>query len=107
LFGKKVKSLFGHLDCTQESYNLHYWDILWAVVLRRNTEKLGSKLNIPQGNGIFTAPPDIERSSCCLSTKPGDPELWCILHLETLAQLQKRLMHLHSLPCFYLKMLVL
>lgn len=101
----KQDQLFEHLGWPQGSYQLSIGDILWMAVLRRNTEKLGSKLNIPQGDGIFSASFWHKRSSCCLSVKAGEMELWRTLHLETLAQIQRAQYSLYFSSCFYLKTL--
>ena len=81
-----------------------YWGILWVVILR-NTENFGSKPNMPQGNGNSTAPFWHERSSCCLSTKPGEIGCWVFCIWKHWPKFKEVWYSLPSLPCFYLKML--
>lgn len=102
---KRQDHLFEHLNWPQNPTICIYWGILGVVILRRNTEKVGSKPSIPQGNGNFIAPFWHKRSSCCLSTKPGEIGCWVFCIWKHWPKFKEVWCFLPSLSCFYLKML--
>lgn len=101
---KRQDHLFERLTWQQNHIICIYWGHFVGCYLEKKHRKSWFQTRHSTRNGNFIAPFWHKRSSCCLSTKPGEIGCWVFCIWKHWPKFKEVWCSLPSLPCFYLKM---